>query len=191
MHDLVEGPLAPDRVELRLYGPRSVRVVPGIEHVEGDDLRLWPRLVRLPAQPAVDVASGLLAVPDPDRDGAFVRHHVAAGEDPLVAGHHVRADLDHTLLDIDPRDPFEQREVGVLAEREDYAVRLELLELAGRLREAGLVELHLLDYELALVRLLDGGEPAHHHALLLGLLDLEVVGGHALARAPVDHHRLL
>ena len=101
------------------------------------------------------------------------------------------ADLDHAVLDLDARHAVEQRQVGVLAEREHHGVRLQLLELAGGLGEAGLVELHLLDHELALVGLLDGGEPAHHHALLLGLLDLEVVGGHALARAPVDDDRLL
>ena len=152
---------------------------------------LGRRLVRLPAQPAVDVAGGLLAVPDADRDRALVGHHVAAGEDPRVAGHHVRRRPDHAVLDLDARHAVEQRQVGVLAEREHHRVRLELLELAGGLGEARLVELHLLDHELALVGLLDRGEPAHQHALLLGLLDLEVVGGHALARAPVDDDRLL
>ncbi len=62
--------------------------------------------------------------------------------------------------------------------------------LAGRLREAALVELHPLDHELARVGVLDRREPLHHHALLERLLDLEVVRRHALARAPVDDDRL-
>ena len=41
------------------------------------------------------------------------------------------------------------------------------------------------------VGVLDRGEPLHQHALLLGLLDLEVVGRHAVARAAVDDDRLL
>ncbi len=99
--------------------------------------------------------------------------------------------LHDAVVDLDPGHAVEQREVGLLAEREHERVGLELLELAGGLREAGLVELHLLDHELALVGLLDRGEPLHHHALLLRLLDLEVVRGHPLARAPVDDDRLL
>ena len=45
--------------------------------------------------------------------------------------------------------------------------------------------------QLALVDLLDRRQPLHHHALLLGLGDLDLVGGHALAVAPVDDDRLL
>ena len=48
-----------------------------------------------------------------------------------------------------PGHAVEQREVGLLAEREHERVGLELLELAGRLREAGLVELHPLEHEPA------------------------------------------
>ena len=100
-------------------------------------------------------------------------------------------DLHDAVVDLDPGHAVEQREVGLLAEREHERVGLELLELAGRLREAGLVELHLLEHELAVVGLLDGREPLHEHALLERLLDLEVVGRHAVAGAPVDDDRLL
>ena len=95
------------------------------------------------------MAGGLLAVPDGDGHGPLRRHHVAAGEDSGVAGHQVRADLDDPVLDLEPRDPVEQREVGLLPEREHERVGLELLQLARRLREAGLVQLHLLEHELA------------------------------------------
>ena len=108
-----------------------------------------------------------------------------------MPGHHVRADLDDAVLDLEAGHAVEQREVGLLAEREDEGVRLELLELAGRLRKAVLVELHPLEHEPAFVRLLDRREPLHQDALLLGLLDLEVVRGHPLARPPVDDDRLL
>ena len=157
----------------------------------GRELVLRRAAVLLAAQPRVDVAGGLLAVADGDRDRALGRDHVAAGEDAGVAGHHVRPDLDDPVLDLEARDAVEEREVGLLAEREDERVGLELLELAGRLREARLVELHALDDQLAAVGLLDRGEPLHQHALLLGLLDLEVVRRHPLARAPVDDDRLL
>ena len=67
---------------------------------------------------------------------------------------------------------------------------MELIQLAGRLGEARLVELHLLDRDLVAVDLLDGLEPAHHHALLLGLSNLELVSGHAVAITAVDDHRV-
>ena len=128
---------------------------------------------------------------DGDRDRALGGHHVAAREHPRVAGHQVRADADDAVVDLDLRHPLDQRQVALLAEREHERVGLELLELAGGLREAGLVELHPLQHQLALLGALDRREPAHQHALLLGLVDLDLVGRHRLARAPVDDDRLL
>ena len=103
--------------------------------------------------------AAFLPWPIADGDGALGGHHVAAGEDARVAGHHVRSDLHDAVLDLDARHAVEQRQVGLLAEREHERVGLELLELAGRLREAGLVELHLLEHELAVVGVLDRREP--------------------------------
>ena len=60
---------------------------------------------------------------------------------PGAAGHHVAARPDDAVVELDAGDVVEQRQVGVLAEREDDAVGGQLLELAGRLGEAGLVEL--------------------------------------------------
>jgi hypothetical protein len=68
-------------------------------------------------------------------------------------------------------------QVGVLAERQHQRVGLELLELAGRLREALLVERHLLDQHLAFVDVLDRREPLDHHAFLLGLLTSKSCAG--------------
>ncbi len=126
-----------------------------------------------------------------DRDRPLRRNHVAAGEDAWVARHHVRADPHDPVLALEPGHAVEQRQVGLLAQREHEGVRLELLELARGLREAGLVERHPLDDELAPVRALDGREPLHQDSLRLRLLDLEVVSGHALARPSVDDDRLL
>ena len=67
---------------------------------------------------------------------------------PGMAGHHVGADHDGAvLLELDARRPAQERDVGVLAERQDTRVGLERLELPGRLRPAMLVELHHLDRE--------------------------------------------
>ena len=48
-----------------------------------------------------------------------------------------------------PGTPSSEGEVGLLPEREDERVGRQLLELAGRLGEAGLVELHPLEDEHA------------------------------------------
>jgi hypothetical protein len=72
----------------------------------------------------------------------------------------------------------------------DQRVGLQLLELAGGLREPGLVKGHLLDDHLAVVDVLDRREPLEQDALLQGLFDLEVVGRHLVAGAAVDDDRL-
>ena len=60
--------------------------------------------------------------------------------------------------------------VGVLAEGQDHRVRRQGLEAAGRLRVAGLVELHLLDLQLGALHRLDRPQPVDPHALSLGVL---------------------
>ncbi len=128
---------------------------------------------------------------DGDGHRPLGRDHVAAGEDAGAARHQVLADGHDPVVDLDPGHVLDQREVAILPEREHDRVRLELVEIAGRLREAGLVELHALDHQLALVGTLDRRQPAHQHALLGGLLDLDVVSGHLLAGPPVDDDRVL
>ncbi len=86
---------------------------------------------------------------------------------------------------------FEQREVDVLAEREHQRIGLQRLEFAGRLREALVVELHLLDGHRAAVDGLDRRQPFHRHAFLQRLFELEFVRGHFLARAAIDDDRLV
>ncbi len=101
------------------------------------------------------------------------------------------ADLDDAVLDREAGHAVEQRQVDVLPERQHQRIGLERLELAGRLREALVVERHLLDGQRAFARhVLDRRQPLDHHAFLQRLLDLEVVRGHLLARAAVDDDRL-
>jgi hypothetical protein len=54
-----------------------------------------------------------------------------------------------TIGDASTRHAVEQGEFGLLAERQHHRPRVQFRELAGGLREAGLVEPHLLDGELA------------------------------------------
>ena len=61
----------------------------------------------------------------------------------------------------------------------------------GRLREAGLVELHHLDLQLRPVEGRDRPQPVDPHALALGVLGLLDMGRHLPARAAVDDQRLV
>ena len=89
-----------------------------------------------------------------------------------------------------PSTPSSSERSRVLAERQHHRVGLELLELAGRLREAGLVELHPLDTTLPSSARLIVDSQRISTPSSIGLLDLEVVRGHPLAGAPVDDDRL-
>ena len=73
---------------------------------------------RLLAQPPVDVAGRLLAVPDGHGDGAFAGHHVSPGEHPGVAGHHPFVDSDDAVVDGQIGYFVEQRQIDILAERQ-------------------------------------------------------------------------
>ena len=147
---------------------------------------------RRAAQPRVDVAGGLLAVADADRHGALARHHVAAGEHAGASGHQRRRHLHGAVaLELDAGHRAQEGGVGLLAERQDHGVGGERLEPAGRLRVAGLVELHHLDLQLRAVEGRDRPQPVDPHALALGVLGLLLVGRHLLAGAPVDDQRLV
>ena len=144
------------------------------------------------AQPGVDVARRLLAVADADGDRPLARHHVPAREHAGAAGLQRRRHDDGAVaLELHARDVAQEAGVGVLAEREDHRVRLERLEAAGRLRVAGLVELHHLDLQLRPSNGGDRAQPVDPHALALGVLGLLLVGRHLLAGAAVDDQRLV
>ena len=127
-----------------------------------------------------------------DRHGhvALARHHVAAGEDAGTARHHRTVDHDAAVLHLKVVDAFEELQVRLLTEGEHDAVGAHRLELTRRDGTAALVKLHLLDADLAFVGMRNGGEPLHVHAFLDGLLDLELMGGSALAGAAVNDQRL-
>jgi hypothetical protein len=143
------------------------------------------------AQPGVDVARRLLAVADGDRHGALPGTMSPPAKMPAWPVIMPASTWTDAVVDSQSRHAGEQAEVDVLAQRQHQRVGLDGLELAGRLREAVLVERHLLHHQGRLAGLLDGGEPLHHHAFLQRLLDLEVVRRHLLARAAVDDDRLL
>ena len=138
-------------------------------------------------KPRVDVARRLLAMPDGDRDVALGRHHIAACEDTGVTGHHVRRDLHHPIIDLQPGNALQQTQVDILPECEHKRIGLDRFELARGLRKPALVELHFFDRNGGFIGVLDGGKPLHHDAFLQGLFDLEIVRGHLFARAPVDN----
>ena len=148
---LLERALPAGAFDHRPHRLRRIGVIPGIELVEARQFVLFRRRIDGAAQPGVDMTRRLLAVADRHRDGALRGDHVAAGEDAGMAGHHVGGDLHHAVLDLQSGHAVEQRQIDVLAEREHQRVGLQRLEFAGRLREALLVELHLLDGEHALV----------------------------------------
>ena len=111
------------------------------------------------------------AVPDADRHRALGGHHVAAREDPRVAGHHVRTDRDDAVLDLEPGDASSsERSVPPSASTSESGLH----ELAGGLGWKPLVQLHPLDEQDAFVGVGDRREPLHQDAFLLGLLDSEV-----------------
>src|SRR3974390_3856453 len=94
---LLEGALPPRGFQRRPHRLRRVGVVPSIELVVARDFRAGLCRQHRSAQPRVDIARCLLALAYRDRDGALGGHHVAAGEDAGVAGHHVRSDLHHAV----------------------------------------------------------------------------------------------
>ncbi len=123
---------------------------------------------------------------DCGRRGSVPGGHVAAGEDPGVARHLVRSDHDCAVPNLDVRDLVEQAKVDVLPECEHDGVGVELLELAGGLRESALVEPHLLHRDVLTVGRGDRRQPLHPHAFGDRSLEVLGTGRHLLAVAAVD-----
>ena len=190
LDDLLERALAADVLEERSDRPRSIGVVPGVELLER-------RQLRPPAGPPATPRSqlsmhGRPGCPCPIATATIrsAGDHVAAGEDARVTGHHPLVDLDDAILDADPLEALEQGQVGALAEGQHQAVRVELLELAGRLRECRRRRAPSARAARVLAGRGDRREPAEGDPLLLGLLHLLRVGRHPLAGAAIDDHRL-
>src|SRR6056297_4153791 len=180
------------RRALRFRLRESPLVEAQTEHVPRYHRVLRRGLVALAAQPCVDMARGFLAVPHAHGDGALGGHHVAAGEYALVAGHHPLVHHDGAVLvAFDAFHGTQEAGVGVLAEREAEAVRLEGLRRAGGTRTAVLVEFHHLHGHVGGLQLADGAQPVDADAFLLGVGSLEGVGRHVLPVAPVHDERLV
>ena len=125
-------------------------------------------------------------------DAALGGHHVAAGEEARPARHHALVHLHgavalhhHTL------DAAEKAGIGILAQRQDEIVGLDVLKRASAARLAVGVERHHLDGELALVEPCDGPQPVDLHAFFQRLGGFEVVRGHVIAIPPVDDQGLV
>ena len=71
-------------------------------------------------------------------------------------------------------------------ERENQGIRFERFDLAGRLREAAVVQLHHLDRDRRPIDLLDRPQPVDLDAFLDGFIGLEGVRGHLLPGASID-----
>jgi len=178
------GELEQRREELRAAHRREVHPgsLDGGQGLEERDVLAARRDERL-APGEVDRPAGRLG----GRHRPLGGHHVAAGEDARRSGHHRGGHDDGAVgRESDPGDRAEEGGVALLAEREDQAVGGEGLEASGRVRDAGVVELHRLHDELVALEGADGAQPVDRDALGLGLGRLLGVGGHLRPGAPVD-----
>ena len=170
---------------------RRVLVVPGVEHVEGGEL---PRRLGRGRQTGSQSSMRSAATrPCPmatvtDRSPGVTS---PGGEDPRLSGHH------RGVVCTTPR-PRSTCSSPVRSDRSESCPRASTTESAastsvrpGGLREAGLVELHLLDDDRTVLDVADGGQPAEPDALLLGLVDLAVVRRHPVPGPAVDDERVL
>src|SRR6266542_6814457 len=108
-----------------------------MQHVEFNDrvFRQW--MVFGTAEPRIDVTGRLLTVTDCGRHRPLTWHHVAAGENAGMSGHHTGTDNHGSvLLEFDAGDPRQESAVGLLTECKHDCVRFELLELSRRPRTA-------------------------------------------------------
>ena len=94
--------------------------------------------------------------------------------------------LDVAVVDGDVGCPVQEGQVGVLAERQHQRVGVEFLDLTGGHRQPLVVELHLLDHQVAAVDPVDHREPTHRDALGERFVELIVVCGHVPTVAAVD-----
>jgi hypothetical protein len=151
---------------------------------------LGRRRIGFAAQPGVDVRAAFLPWPTATvtlRSAGTMSPPAKMPGWPVIM---VGVDLDHAVADFEALHAVEQAEIDVLAERQHHRIGFERLELAGRLREALVVERHLLDHDRGFAGLLDGRQPLDHDAFLQRLFDLEVVRRHLVAGAAVDDDRL-
>ena len=137
--------------------------------------------------------AAFLPWPTPTVTVRSLGHHVAAGEHARAAGHHRRA-TPRTVPSRLNSTPGTSRRNAVSVSWPSARITVSaasVSKLPGRLREAGLVELHHLDGQLRAVEGGDRAQPVDAHALALGFLGLLLVGGHLGPGPPVDDERLV
>ena len=158
---------------------------------EADNRMLRRRLIRHVPQPGIDITCGPFALAGRDGDGLFARHHVAAGENPRMPGHHIRTNNDRAIRrEGDTGHLPEKSAIGLLAERQHNRICLERFKLPGRLRLAVRIQCHHLNGEVGAGDLFDRTQPFDFDTFLDRLVGLEAMRWHMRPVAPVDDQRL-
>ena len=153
------------RRRLRPHRPRRIRVVPGVQPGELSWLVLQAVVAARRSQASM-LRAAFFPCPTATvtvRSAGTISPPAKMPSWPVIRS--VPTWAFDTVVDLETGDAVEEREIGLLPEGEHGRVDLGLLELAGQLQEAGLVELHPLDDQLPLVRPLDRREPLHQYAL--------------------------
>ena len=151
-----------------LHGARRVRVVPGVEHVEGGELVLGRRPVRVAAQPARRCGArpscrGRRRPSRCARPGTMSPPAKIPGWPVIMFGPTFTTPSSTSI----PGTPSSSERSASWPSASTSESASSSSSSPVGCGKPGLVELHLLEHELALVGLLDRREPLHHHALLL------------------------
>ena len=163
-----------------------------MQHREADHGGAFRWRIAGPTQPGIDIARRELAVARRDRHGPLAGHHVAAGEQAQMAGHHGAVHLHRAVrLGDHAHDVVQECAVGLLAQCQHHAVGLQGIEFPGRAWAAFFVQLHAFHGQGRADNFLDAGQPADFHALFQRFIRLEPVRGHVFAVAAVDDQRFL
>src|SRR5579883_2577844 len=174
-----------------LFRTLSITVDWEVQHAERHDRVLRRRPIFIATQPTIDVPRRLLAVPGSCRHGAFAWDHVAAGEDPGMASHHVRIDDDGAIgVEFDTRNLSEEAAVGLLSKRQHNGVSLQRLEVTRWLGPSVWAEFHNLDSQRWTGDFLDACQPFDFDALIERFIRLERASWHVRAVTVVDDQRL-
>ena len=166
------SPRRAPRLELGLLAARGVAEEPQVAACRTSPAGAWARSpASAPRSHASMWRAAFLPCPTPT---VTVRSLGTMSPPANTPGQPVISDADTlhgaVALELDPRQRAQERGVGLLTERQDHGVRGQRLEAPGRLRVAGLVELHHLDLQLRALERGDRPQPVDPHALALGVL---------------------
>ena len=175
-----------------LHGLRRVAVVPGVELVEASRARASARRgMRAPRSHASMFRAAFLPCPTRDRDRALRRHHVAAGEDARRSPSSCCGRPDRAVRR--SRAPArlsssERSTSWPSASTSESASSVSNSPVGCGKPLASSAIFSTVNVPSSLDAL-DRRQPLDHHAFLQRFLELEIVRGHLLARAPVDDDR--